>query len=267
MTSWTDADARFASERLAAGCETIEQLLEGLLDSQGRVAEEVHAIRKLGKTLRGGFVLFRLGDSAAREIQVIGRLLSSPRDTVSRFSTWTKLGWNADEATSAAITGLLEQQTHTAASRPPPETISWCVERVRTAREELQQLPPESLAGRIEIGLRKLRKQVIRRCCHLDHRAEEDFHDARKALKAYLGAVEFLPEGTLTPEPVMADLAEILGDENDLSTLSTWLRRHGFTPGFAPDLWQLIRKTRLAIRKQAMTDAAILVGQKLGKSV
>ncbi len=266
MTSWTDADAGFARGRLAAECETIEKLLNGLLDSQGRVAEEVHAIRKLGKTLRGGFELFRLGDSAAREIQVIGRLLSSPRDAVSRFSTWNKLGWNADESTSAAITGLLEQQTHPAARRPPPETISWCVERVRTAREELAQLPPELLAGRMEQGMRKLRKQVIRRCGHLDHRAEENFHDARKALKAYLGAVRFLPEGALTPEPVMADLAEMLGDENDLSTLATWLRRHGFTPSFAPNLWQLIRTTRKGIRRQAITDAAMLIAENPGKS-
>jgi hypothetical protein len=55
MTPWTDADAGFASDRLAAGCGTLEKLLTGLDGSQGRVTEEVHAIRKLGKTLRGGF--------------------------------------------------------------------------------------------------------------------------------------------------------------------------------------------------------------------
>lgn len=237
----------------------MEMRLNGLLDSKGRVAEEVHAIRKLGKSLRGGFALFRLEDSAAREIQVIGRLLSSPRDAVSRLSTWNKLAWKADETTSAAIVGLLEQQTHTAARRPPAATISWCVERVRTASDELSQLPPADLTERMAKGVDKLRKRVIRRCRHLDHRAEEDFHDARKALKAYLGAVGFLPENSVPAEPVMADLAELLGDENDLATLATWLERHGFTPSFAPDLWKLILKTRKAIRKQAMADAAILV--------
>jgi hypothetical protein len=259
MTPWTDADAGFASDRLAAGCGTLEKLLTGLDGSQGRVAEEVHAIRKLGKTLRGGFALFRLEESAAREIQVIGRLLSGSRDAVSRLSTWNKLGWKTDETTSAAIAGLLAQQTHSAACRPPPETLCWCVERVRAARDELTQLPPGSLPPRIEKGISKLRKQVILRCRHLDHRAEEDFHDARKALKAYLGAMEFLPGNAIPPEPVMADLTELLGDENDLATLATWLLRHGFTRGFAPDLWQLIRKTRKKIRKQAMADAAILI--------
>jgi hypothetical protein len=266
MKSPTDDDARFAIDRLTAGCGEMESRLDGLLDAQGRVAEEVHAIRKLGKSLRGGFGVFRLGDSASREIQVIGRMLSSPRDAVSRLSTWNNLGWKSDESTAAAIVGLLEQQTVSAARQPPAETISWCVDRVRAARGELAHLPAGSLADRMEKGIAKVRKQVIRRCRHLDHRADEDFHDARKALKAYLGALGFLPENTIPPEPVMAELAELLGDENDLATLSVWLERHGFTPGFAPDLWKRINKSRKSIRKQAMADAAILLAKKPGKS-
>jgi hypothetical protein len=266
MKAVHDDDARFAIHRLTAGCGTMEDHLNGLLESKGRIAEKVHAIRKLGKSLRGGFELFRLGESASREIQVIGRLLSNPRDAVSRLSTWKKLGWESDAATSAAIVGLLDQQTHSAARRPPPETISWCVERVRAARDELAQLPTESLPKRVDKGICKLRKEVIHRCRHLDHRAEEDFHDARKALKAYLGALGFLPENRVTLEPVMAELAELLGDENDLATLSTWLERHGFTPGFAPELWQRIRKARKKIRKQAMADAAILLAKKRKQS-
>lgn len=265
MTNPIEEASRFASEQLATGCDTMVHLLNGLLDSRGRVAEEVHAIRKLGKSLRGGFSLFRLEESSAKEIQVIGRLLSSPRDAVSRFSTWKKLAWDDDATTAAAISGLLEQQTHSAARRPPPETISWCVERVATARKNLQDLPPESLIPRLESGIRKLGKQVVKRCRNLDHCGKEDFHDARKALKAYLGGLGFLPENAIPLNPTMSELTELLGDENDLATLSIWLEEHGFTEDFAPDLWDRIGRSRKALRKQAKADAALLVPRKRSK--
>lgn len=237
----------------------MEQLLIGLLDSKGRVAEEVHAIRKLGKTLRGGFSLFRLGKTSAREIQAIGRLLSGPRDAVSRLSTWKKLGWDADASSAAAILGLLDQQTYSAARKPPQETISWCIERVNAARKELEELPQDKLAERIDKGIKKLQKQVCKRCGRLDHRGEENFHDARKALKAYLGALGFLPEGAVVLDTKMTDLAEILGDENDLATLSAWLEEHGFTTDFVPSLWEKVEKSRNKLRKQAIQDATQLI--------
>lgn len=231
-------------------------LLAGLIDSKGRVSEEVHAIRKLGKSLRGGFSLFRLGKTSAKEIRAIGRLLSGPRDAVSRMNTWSKLGWREDPAARAAIAGLLDQQTHSAARRPPPETIAWCIDRVTAARTNLAQLPPENLPERLELGLKKLARQVAKRCRNLDHRGEEDFHDARKALKAYLGALAFLPEGSVVADPEMFELAELLGDENDLSTLSAWLDEHGFTADLVPGLWQVLSESRRKLRKRAMRDAA-----------
>lgn len=253
MISLTNEDAQLASERLAGSCEVMEQLLDGLLDAKGRVAVEVHAIRKLGKSLRGGFSLFRLGGSSAKEIQVIGRLLAGPRDAVSRLSTWDKLAWEGDAA--AAIHGLLEQQTHSAARRPPPETVAWCVARVTAARQNLLELAPTELAGRISTGLRKLDKQVTQRCNRLRHQGEEDFHEARKALKAYLGALGFLPEGTVIPDVKWVELPEILGDENDLATLATWLDQYGFTQNFVPTLWKKLGKSRSRLRKQAIQDA------------
>lgn len=261
MISLSDENARFASDQLTRGCDSMEHFLNGLLDSKGRVAEEVHAIRKLGKSLRGGFSLFGLKDSA-KEIQAIGRLLSGPRDAVSRLSTWGKLGWDEDPFSSAAILGLLDQQTHSAARRPPLETIAWCVERVAAAKKSLVDLPPETLAERIATGAGKLRKQVTKRCKKLDRNGEEDFHDARKALKAYLGALGFLPEGSFALDPKMSELAEILGDENDLATLSTWLDEHGFTDYFVPGLWVKLGTSRHKLRKQAVRDAAKLVPNK-----
>ena len=253
-----ESDALFARERLASGCETMKQLLIGLMDSKGRVAEEVHAIRKLGKSLRGGFSLFRLEKSAACEIQSIGRLLSSPRDAVSRLNTWNKLAWKDDPPLAAAVAGLLEQLTHSAARRPPPETMAWCLERVDAALMELHALPAEHLLERIAEGLEKLARRTAKRCRKLDHRAGKDFHEARKALKAWLGAVGFLPDGVIPHNPLLDKLAELLGDENDLATLSAWLDGHGFTLKFAPHLWATIEKSRLRLQRKAIKDAAKL---------
>lgn len=261
-----ETEAQFARNRLALECETMKQLLSGLLDAKGRVAEEVHAIRKLGKSLRGGFSLFGLEKSAALEIQAIGRLLSGSRDAVSRLKTWTKLEWNADAAVSSAIAGMLEQQTHSAARRPPPETMDWCIQRVDAAREELHKLPTEDLAKTTDKGLRKLEKRALKRCKKLDHRAEEDFHEARKAVKAWLGAVGFLPHGTVTVDPKLLDLAELLGDENDLATLGGWLDEHGFTARFAPDLWKTLNAKRRGAQAAAIDEARKLASPKTNRA-
>ncbi len=254
----TDQEAQFAREQLAGGCDRMEHLLRGLLDTRGRIAEEVHATRKLGKSLRGGFALFRLGKTCSREIQAIGRLLSGPRDAVSRLSTWKKVGWEGDASAAAAIGTLLEQLTHSAARRPPPETIDWCVKRVDAARRNLAEVPAEALAKRITQGLRKLEKRVARRSRNLDHSGEEDFHDARKALKAYLGALGFMPEGLVSPNPKLAELPELLGDENDLATLAEWLEDHGFTAQMVPGLWVRLKELRHHLRSEVIREVALL---------
>lgn len=250
-----ETTARLACERLSADCSKMKDLLAGLLDSKGKVAEEIHAIRKLGKSLRGGFALFLLEKSAAREIQTIGRLLSGPRDAVSRLNTWNKLGWVGDPGISAAIHGLLEQHTHSAARRPPPETIAWCVDRVSAALDELQSLPAEHLPERIGKGLAKLEKRTLTRCRKLDRQDDEDFHQARKAVKAWLGAIGYLPENSVTADPVLHELAEQLGDENDLATLAEWLDEHGFTRRFAPELRDAIKASRRRLQRKAIKDA------------
>lgn len=253
-----DSDTQFARERLLSGCESMKQLLSGLLDTKGRVAEEVHAIRKLGKSLRGGFSLFRLEDSSSLEIQAIGRLLSGPRDAVSRLKTWEKLGWNADAQSAAAIFGLLDQQTHSAARRPPKETIAWCLERVNAACHELQELPAEGLADSIAKGLGKLERRTLKRCRKLEHREEEDFHEARKAVKAWLGAVGFLPARLVPLDQRLVEIADLLGDENDLATLSVWLETRGFTRRFVPDLWKTLKSARRGLQEKIIGETTKL---------
>lgn len=258
MNEWMGQTANQARERLLADCGLMKTRLVALLDSHGKVANEVHAIRKLGKSLRGGMHLFRLGGTAAKEIQVIGRMLSAPRDAVSRLSTWRKLEWNEDAGVAGAVDGLLEQHVHAAARRPPQLAIDWCLARVDEAGAALSAIPPEDLATRMEEGIRKLRKKLKRRASRLEHRAEEDFHEARKAVKAWLGAMALLPEEFVLVDPECHELAEILGDENDLATLSDWLEGHGFTDRFAPGLWHCIGQKRLVLQRKAVSKARLL---------
>lgn len=245
-------------EKLEAGCGTMKHLLTGLLDSKGKVAEEVHSIRKLGKSLRGGFSLFRLEKSSSLEIQAIGRLLSGPRDAVSRCNTWNKLAWDEDPASAAAIGLLLEQQTHSAARRPPPETIDWCLARVEAALAELISLPPDNLERILAKSLGKLTRKAIKRCRKLGRHGWADFHEARKALKAVLGAAGFLPDEAVSLDPLFHDLAERLGDENDLSTLSVWLVDHGFSERFAPGLWKTLGTARRTVQRRLIKDIKTL---------
>ncbi|MFZ9937584.1 MAG: CHAD domain-containing protein [Luteolibacter sp.] len=255
MNLLDQAAALAARQRLLHDCEEMKRMLHGLLDSKGRVAEEIHAIRKLGKSLRGGFALFGLGKSAASQVQAIGRLLAASRDAVSRFNTWNKLGWVGDRAACTAIAGLLEQQTHSAARRPPPEAIDWCSARMDAACAELRALPEDTLAGRCGEGLDKLRRKLRKRFRDLDHGREEDFHEARKALKAWLGALGFLPDPSPAADSLPLKLADWLGDENDFATLGIWLSDHGFTDLFVPDLWQCLSAERRRLQDKAAGES------------
>jgi hypothetical protein len=251
------ANANFARKKLLDGCDTMESSLRGLHDTKGRIAEEIHSIRKLGKSLRGGFALFKLGKSSSKDIQAIGRLLSAPRDAVSRLSTWRKLAWE-DDGAAAAIEALLEQHTHSAARKLPLETLSWCLGRVEAARKNLLDLPQDCLDTQIEKGLRKLSKRATKRCRLLAHRGDDAFHDARKALKAYLGAIAFLPEGLVSLAPEWREIPELLGDENDLATLSLWLQSHGFTERLVPLLWIRLEARRQRLRNQVIDEVSHL---------
>lgn len=253
MVAITEAVASEAKGKLQEDCRIMKARLDGLLDSKGRVAEEVHAIRKLGKSLRGGFHLFLMGKTAAREIQAIGRMLSAPRDAVSRLSTWRKLQWQEDAGLASAIEGLLEIEVQSAARRPNSGAVHWCKARVDSALMFLEGLPEEILVARMEEGVLKLKKTLGKRSRRLSHHAEEDFHEARKAVKAWLGAVKLMPDGVLEDSKHWSKLADVLGDENDLATLSGWLISHGFTEYFAPELWDAIANRRMDLQKQAIS--------------
>jgi len=248
-------DAAIIRERLASGCKTLQQLLVGLGEAQGKVATDVHAIRKLGKSLRGGFALFPLQKSSAHKIQAIGRLLSGRRDAVSRLHTWHRLAWNDDSLAAAAITGLLEQQTHSASHRPPPPATAWCLDHIADAQQALRAMPVAYPPAQITARLKRLQRKTLKRCGKLNHRADKDFHKARKSLKAWLGAIGFLPEGMLPHAPLLDDMADLLGDENDLATFALWLDRHGFVPILIPALWQALHEARHQLQREIIRHA------------
>ena len=89
-----------------------------------------------------------------------------------------------------------------------------------------------------------MQKKVWRRLGALASHNEEDFHDARKALKAFIGVAGFLPERAEPLDPKLAEIADLLGDVNDSATLSDWLTAHGFSEKFAPGVWKLVKKSR-----------------------
>jgi hypothetical protein len=260
MILLSDDDAQFARTQLVTGCETLERLLLELLElSPGSVATQVHAVRKLGKSLRGGFALFQMGRKPAREIQAVGRLLAGARDATSRLSTLKKLDWLEPLDSGAAIRSLLEHQSQLAAQPLPAEALRWCLERTSNARQCLDNLTLEESPRRIAKGLKKLHRQALIRCSNLDLRNQDAFHDARKALKAYAGAVSFLPPGVIEPNPLMLKLGETLGDENDLATFELWLSEQGFTEPITGELWPTLKRTQKQMRKQLIREARRLI--------
>jgi len=247
-----------AARRLADGCRELDGLLQALATGED-IALRVHAVRKLGKSLRGGCAVFGLEKPAGRQIQAVGRLLAASRDAVSRRQTWDRLGWNDGSPAATAIVALLDNQVAATAIAPPAEAIAWCRERVAAALAAVAALDPATLDARAEKGLKKLARAVVKRCRRMPRRGEEDFHDARKALKAHLGAGRFV-HGTSGGDTPHAALAELLGDENDLATLHAWLVAHGFTRAMVPELISRIDQRREPLRARAIQLAEAIAG-------
>ena len=252
--------AAAARDRVLAGCDTLRQQLRGLSGTGEGLSKKVHDLRRFGKAVRGGCALFLLQDSAGREIQAIGRLLSGTRDALSRRQTWLRLDWDADAALAKAIRSLLYQESRAVIRPYPPQAIAWCLDRVDVAQQPLRELPPGDLAETLRKGLTRLQHRVFRRCGRLEQGGVADFHAARKAAKAWLGALGFLPEGLVPSDPALEQAAKWLGDENDLATLSEWLLNHGFTDRFAAGLWKTLRASRRKLQRRVIRHLPELAG-------
>lgn len=251
-----EAAARVRSE-LAGDCVLLERRLVALLRARTRIAPEVRLIRKLGKSLRGGLELLGMAEDAGRGIQGIGRLLGGDRDAVSRSETWRCLAWDDDGGAAAAIAGLLDQQRLAADRPPPPEAVAWCLGRSREARAALlAALEPEARPLK---QLKRLHRRMVKHCRLMERRRETDFHEARKALKAWLGAARLLPELSSGIAAKVERLSGILGRENDLAVLEHWLDDHGFTKQLVPGLWETTAAARRRLQDRAIRKAAALL--------
>lgn len=244
-------------ERLLGLCDTMEVRLHGLLDSRRRVSEDVHEIRKLGKSLRGGLVLVGMPGETVRAVVAVGRMLAGQRDAVSRRKTWERLGWeegpHGQDPSVRAVGAMLKKLARSAGRRPPEEAVVWAEARIWEVRRALARSSEEELQAELPHGVRRLKRRVCKRLKHLGMRERDfpAFHAARKSLKAWLGAQALLAEPS---DAECVALAELLGDENDLSALEIWLDSRGFSTDMSPVVWQLVNDRHHKLRAKIIEE-------------
>jgi CHAD domain-containing protein len=254
----SDPTPVFAGTRAAmiAACTEMERLLGGLNDSHGRVGEEVHQVRKAGKRLRGALVMAGEPKPCIRWIAVIGRMLGGARDAAVRVKTWNNLGMEAPVAGSAeaAVTALLDLEAQAATRRPPQAVIDWAQSALSQVRNRLEAQTDGEVAASAEAGAAKLRRQLRKRLKRaLQRVSNEDFHDCRKAVKAWLGGIALAAPGWEVPGTAEAEkLAGNLGEENDLEVLANWLTERGFTQATCGAAWKVLRKRQEKIRRRSI---------------
>jgi len=244
-------------ERLVTTCQEMARRLRGLLDAKTRVADETHALRKFGKSLRGGMTLLGVPKSARRAVGAVGKMLGAPRDSVSRSTTWHRLGLaegpHAGESSVLAISALLGVHARSATRRPPAAAVEWEEIRLQHASTALLALAADDLEARVEAGRRHLAKQLRKRLKTVRHHpGASELHELRKALKAWIGALHHLGEDA---DKSLVEYADLLGDVNDLEVLGSWLEAHGFSPALAPLPWKALR-TRLNRLSETILEGA-----------
>jgi len=246
-----------ARRHLIAACTEMERMLTGLNDSHGRVADEIHQVRKHGKRLRGGLALIGEAKPCIRWIAVVGRMLGASRDAVVRAKTWNSLDIDssAPGSAEAAISAMLGLEAQAAARRPPQEVIDWSLAALGMVRARLEARTDEETAQLAESGEHHLKKQLKKRLKRALQRVHnEDFHDCRKAAKAWLGGMALVAPGIELPGREEAEkLADSLGDENDLEVLAQWLADRGFTHATTRVAWKTLLKRQEKIRRRSIS--------------
>ncbi|MCW1887392.1 CHAD domain-containing protein [Luteolibacter flavescens] len=255
----SDHTSHFSGVRgsIIAACSEMERLLKGLTDSKGRVADEIHQTRKAGKRLRGGLVIAGEPKPCVRWIGVVGRMLGGSRDAAVRVKTWNSLGIDASPVGSseAAAAALLELEADASTRKPPQAVIDWSLAALCQVRGRLESQTDEEVAEAAEDGARKLEKQLRKRLKRALQRViNEDFHDCRKAVKAWLGGMALAaPDLPLVGKEEAERLANSLGEENDLEVLAAWLEARGFTPTICPCAWKVLRKRQEKVRRKSIS--------------
>jgi CHAD domain-containing protein len=251
------ADFAAARVTLIEACAEMERRLHGLRDSQGQVVDEIHQLRRLGKRLRGGLAMVGEAKPCLRWLSVIGRMLGGSRDATVRARTWRKLGFEAPAAGSieAAIGGLLELEADAARRCPPQEVVDWSLAALGHVRSRLEARTDAETTEAAALGEVVLRRQLRKRLKRALQRVRnEDFHDCRKAAKAWLGGLSLVAAGREVGGMAEAgQLGDSLGEENDLEVLAAWLAGRGFSTATAGAAWKVLRKRQEKIRRRSIS--------------
>ena len=259
MSESFDPEAEFSDARTAllAACDEMEDRLRGLVDSEGKVADEIHQLRKLGKRLRGALAMIGEPKPCIRWIAVIGRMLGGSRDAGVRAKTWRSLGVESTAAGSVetAIRDLLDSEADASIRKPPGGVIDWSLAAVKQVKARIESQSEEEVAAKASKGSALLRRRLKRRLKKaLDRVTNEDFHDCRKAAKAWLGGLSIVAPSLAVPAKDETDkLCGNLGEENDLEVLAAWLETRGFSPATAKTPWKVLRKRQEKIRRRSIS--------------
>ena len=150
---------------------------------------------------------------------------------------------------------LLELEAQASTRRPPQAVVEWSLAALGQVKKRIEAQTEEDVAKAAEHGADKLVKQLRKRLKRaLERVSNEDFHDCRKAAKAWLGGMALTaPDLKLHGKDEAEDLASSLGDENDLEVLASWLESRGFTPSICPASWKVLRKRQEKIRRKSIS--------------
>lgn len=242
-------------EKTLRDCDELLKRLEGLLGHHGKVAEEIHAIRKLGKKIRGALLGLDAPKPARHALTSMARMFAAQRDAVSRHTTWRRLKLPAGTAgaSAPAIAALLVAEEKAASRRVPAEAVAWAREWVGQARGQLVDMSDDGLDEAMARGQCRLRRRLLKRLEKSIAKplTASRLHDLRKAVKASLGGGE--------KSDLLENLAEVLGDDNDLSVLEVWLEAHGFHPWNASAVFRQIDAKHQKLRGEILKGARHLL--------
>ena len=245
--------------------------------------EAVHTARKDLKKLRALLRLARAGlgeEVFAREntdLRDAGRALSAVRDAQVLVTAFDGLrgeafGRVAPETSAAIRRQLLADVQTTGAALDAQGKIPAAADTLRRVRDRLPDWPSAGGDGwRVPGRGLKTVYRAGRRAMHraADAPAEEDFHEWRKQVKYLAAHVRLL--GPLRPKPLkrlrraLDRIAELLGDEHDLSVLGTHLRGWPETWASPHDLDVIdgvIGEHRRALQAEALAIGRAAYGEK-----
>jgi CHAD domain-containing protein len=259
--------------------EQVRAFVRGQLDSVSQALDRadersVHEARKAFKRVRAAVRLSRdeLGDDVRRRenaaFRDAGRELSGARDAQVLVETLDKL----DAEGFAGLRAVLAAE-----DAPPPDTAAVRA-AVDDARERVKTWP---LNGEGSATLASGIARIQRRGRRAYRAAREDpstehLHDLRKRTKDLWHAAQILRPADPKRMDELAKsahkLADLLGDDHDLATLSEVAERHRatLTPAELERLGALIAERRGRLQRKAMRRASDLYAikpKKLAKTV